>query len=418
MLTALTDALGVERSVLADDESIAHAWISLPRILGRIPAELRSDMLVRLCVAVATGLFDAAINYAWNAAVSELREKVRRFGLTVVPQITGQAFDEKALQDLKDAELLNLCLKLNLISEDGFFFLDQCRDTRNNFSAAHPTMGSLDENEFLAFFNRVAKHALANERNPRGVDIQAFINAVKATRFNDTQFETWRDRLAQTFDAQRELLFGTLHGIYCDPASGEEARLNALRVCGAFTSTMTPKALSDLVDRHQDYRAKGDEPRHKASQQFFERLNMLGFLGDAEIHAMITTAAKNLLSVHESFNNFYNEPPFADRLANIVTQNRVPSSAQYEYVEAVITCATGNRYGVSNAAMPAYEKMIKSFSPSEIKVMLELPSSGNILSRRLKAFESCKSRFTELVYLLDPSSVPTTVRASYAMWLF
>jgi hypothetical protein len=96
-----------------------------------------------MCVAVSAGLFDSAINYAWNAAVVELRSKVRRFGLTVIHHVTGSTFDEAALLDLKDAELLSLCLKLNLISEDGFFFLDQCRDTRNNFSAAHPSMGSL-----------------------------------------------------------------------------------------------------------------------------------------------------------------------------------------------------------------------------------------------------------------------------------
>jgi hypothetical protein len=125
-------------------------------------------------------------------------------------------------------------------------------------SAAHPSLGALDEDEFLNFLNRVARHALVNERNLRGVDIQAFIGAVKAARFAAAQLETWRGRIADTFDAQRELLFGTLHGIYCDPASGEEARLNAAAICQGFAATTTPKAQSGLVDRHQDYRAKGD----------------------------------------------------------------------------------------------------------------------------------------------------------------
>jgi hypothetical protein len=66
-----------------------------PRLLSRIPAEHRSETLAR--IAVATGLFDSAINYAWNAAVIELRSKVRRFGLSVVPQIIGEPFDEAAL---------------------------------------------------------------------------------------------------------------------------------------------------------------------------------------------------------------------------------------------------------------------------------------------------------------------------------
>jgi hypothetical protein len=48
------------------------------------------------------------------------------------------------LIELKDADLLSLCLKLNLITEDGFFMLDQCRAVRNNFSSAHPTMGRIE----------------------------------------------------------------------------------------------------------------------------------------------------------------------------------------------------------------------------------------------------------------------------------
>ncbi len=121
ILVALTTALGVPRDILAADNQIEHAWSSLPRLLSRIPPEQRSHTLVRMCVAVATGLFDSAINYAWNAAVMELRAKVRRFGLNVVPQVTDKSFDETALLDLKDADLLQLCLKLNLISEEGYF---------------------------------------------------------------------------------------------------------------------------------------------------------------------------------------------------------------------------------------------------------------------------------------------------------
>ncbi len=417
MLTSLTQALGVPRTVLAADDQIEHAWTSLPRLLARIPAEHRSETLVRMCVAVATGLFDAAINYAWNAAVVELRAKVRRFGLAVVPQVTNKAFDEGALTELKDAELLQLCLKLNLISEEGFFFLDQCRNTRNNFSAAHPTMGALDEHEFIAFLNRCAKHALSNEHNPRGVDIQALIGAVKGARFTAPQLDAWVERLAQTFDAQRELLIGTLHGIYCDPASGEEARVNALSICEHLAPGFSPKTKSDLVDRHQDYLANGDEPRHKASQAFFERLKLLALLGDAEIHALVTSAARNLLSVHNEYNNFYNEPPFADRLATVTSQNRVPESAQYDFVHAVITCATGNQWGVSNAAMPYYERMIRSFSPQEIRIMLQLPELNTIVRSRVISHGRCKKQFAQLVRLLDGSSVPTSARQAYESWL-
>ena len=80
MLANLTAALGVPRDVVASDEQIGEALERLPRLLRRIPARLRDERIVKACIAVASGLFDAAINYVWNAAIVELREKVRRLG--------------------------------------------------------------------------------------------------------------------------------------------------------------------------------------------------------------------------------------------------------------------------------------------------------------------------------------------------
>lgn len=343
---------------------------------------------------------------------------MRRFGLPVIPQILDNDFDEAALLDLKDVELLSLCLKLNLITEDGYFLLEQNRDIRNNFSAAHPTMGSLDEYEFLNFLNRCGSHALTNEKNPRGVDIKAFISAVKTSRFTNDQTSLWVARLTETFEAQREALFGTLHGIYCDPTSGEESRQNALQVFEPFKTLLSPKSQSDLVDRHQEYKAKGDEKRSKASSQFFEKLGALSWLSDTELHAIFTTASANLLAVHNAMNNFYNEPPFARRLAEIVNGSAVPISAQYVVVEAATTCAVGNPYGVSHAAMPQYEQMIRSFSPNEIVIMLNFGSLQRTpVGHRIKTYPSCRKRFAYLISLISSSSVSTQSRAQYDYWI-
>ena len=156
-INALTSALGIPRSVLASDDEIEYAWRDLPRELQEIPAELRGELIARMCVAVSTGLFDGAMNYIWNAAILQLRTKIRNFGLPIVAQILQNDFEEKNLLELQDSRLLELCLKLNLVNEDGFFFLDQCRNVRNNFSAAHPTIGAVNDREFTTFLNRCVR---------------------------------------------------------------------------------------------------------------------------------------------------------------------------------------------------------------------------------------------------------------------
>ncbi|WP_294314026.1 hypothetical protein [uncultured Sphingomonas sp.] len=417
LLTAVTEALGLSRDIVADDEQIEHAWTQLPRLLRRIPPQLRDERIARMCIAVASGLFDAAINYVWNASVVELRDKVRRFGIAVVPQVLDDKdFDEDSLLDLKDAELLDLCRKLNLIGDDDFFFLDQCRATRNSFSVAHPAAGTVDEDEFLTFLSRCQKHALTSERNPRGVDTKGFLVALKGSGFKKEQREEWQRRIRETYDAQRELLFVMLHGLYCDPNAEETARQNALQICQALSDEFSPKVNAALVDRHQEYKAKGDDARLKASMQFFEKIGKLGLLGDADVHSVFTAASRKLLSVHNAWDNFHNEPPFADRLEQLARKNRVPASAQPTFVEAVVTCGTGNAYGVSRAAEPDYHRMVKAFSPAEIAIMLALPKGTTAVAGRIKTTKACEKRFRALVGLLDPKSVPTSAKAALQKW--
>jgi hypothetical protein len=412
----LTQSLGFPREILSSDADIAQAWTQLPDLLNRIPAELRDPLLARMCVAVSVGLMDSAINYAWNSAMSELRNKIRRFGIAVVPQITGKPFDEKALSNLQDSELLSLSLNLNLITEDGYFMLDQSRDVRNNFSAAHPTIGQIDAYEFGSFLSRCAKHALNNAVNPKGVDTVAFIQAVKSARFDDLQRFEWVNRVEATHQAQRESLVLTLHGIYCDPSVAEESRLNALDIAAAFSTTFTDEIRSELIDRHFGYVQKQDAAKLTASQQFFTNLGLLGLLSDSEKHTIVANAAKRLMSVHQGWNNFHNEQPFAERLAELSKQMVVPPTAREEYVRTVMTCLVGNPYGTADTAEPHYVAMVRGFTPAEIATIFETLQKQNPLTARLKSVHRCRLALGKALSNIDEKSVPMKYKTEFDNW--
>lgn len=413
-LTELTASLGIPRNVLASDEEIEYAWRDLPRELREIPSDLRGELVARMCVAVSTGLFDGAMNYIWNAAILHLRQKIRNFGLAVVAQIRQSDFEEKHLLELQDSRLLELCLKLNIIDEDGFFFLDQCRDVRNNFSAAHPTMGTVNDREFTTFLNRCVRYALADSASPRGVEISAFISAVKGSRFNEQQCQIWTQRLQETHDAQRQLLVTMIHGIYCDSATSEPARLNALDICFGLKDTLTSSIKSELINHHTEYVAKGFEDKHTASLQFFEKLGYLGLLNESEQHAVFSKATTRLWNVHNGTNNFYNEPPFAERLLELTQQGAVPETMQEVLVHVVACCAVGNGYGVSNAAIPYYSKIIEGFSPREIATLIRIAMNRNSdLGRRLGNSAASRIRLKRALELFDPASIPSGVKTDY-----
>ena len=417
-IASLISALGVPRTVLASDEEIEYAWRDLPRELRDIPPALRGELIARMCVAVSTGLFDGAMNYIWNAAILQLRTKVRNFGLPIVAQILQSDFEEKHLLELQDSRLLELCLNLNLVDEDGFFFLDQCRDVRNNFSAAHPTIGTINDREFTTFLNRCVRYALADASSPKGVDIGAFISAVKGGRFNSQQNSVWIQRLSETHDAQRQMLVSMVHGVYCDPNTSEPSRLNALSICEALKLGFTSALRSDLVNKHTEYAAKGDEPRHTASLQFFEKLGLLTLLNEAEQHSVFYRAIERLWTVHNAMNNFYNETPFAERLLELSAQGAVPETIQEQFVQTIVSCNIGNGYGVCWAASMSYEKMIRAFSPREIATMIRVATlPENTVGRRVSSLPQCKDRFKATLALIDPASVPSGFKAAYDQFL-
>lgn len=414
----LVATLGIPRNALASAEEIEYAWRDLPRELREIPENLRGELIARMCVAVSTGLFDGAMNYIWNASILHLRDKIRAFGLPVVAQIQQNDFEEKHLLELQDSRLLELCLKLNIVDEDGFFFLDQCRDVRNNFSAAHPTLGKVNDREFTTFLNRCVRYALADAAVPKGVDIGAFISAVKGARFNEQQCAIWVQRLTETHNAQRQMLVTMVHGIYCDPNTPEQARLNAIDLCRGLLPAFNAAIRSELINSHTDYVAKGFQDKHAASLQFFEKLGMFGLLNEAEQHHIFSRAITRLWDVHNGMNNFYNEPAFAERLLELSAQGAVPETAQEQYVQTVACCRIGNGYGVSNAAVPYYDQMIQNFSPREILTLIQSASTNtNPLGIRVQAGGSYRTNFKALLGLLDPSSIPNAVSGIYAQFM-
>lgn len=411
----LVSALGIPRNALASVEEIEYAWRDLPRELREIPEHLRGELIARMCVAVSTGLFDGAMNYIWNAAILHLRDKIRTFGLPVVAQIQQKDFEEKHLLELQDSRLLELCLKLNIVDEDGFFFLDQCRDVRNNFSAAHPTLGKVNDREFITFLNRCVRYALADSSSPQGVDIGAFISAVKGPRFNESQCGIWVQRLASTHDAQRQMLVSMVHGIYCDPSTPEQARLNSIDICRGLLPSLNASMRSELIDNHSEYVAKGFQDKHAASLQFFEKLGLLVLLNESEQHHIFTRAISRLWDVHNGMNNFYNEPAFAERLLELTSQGAVPETAQEQYVQTVGCCRVGNGYGVSNAAVRHYDQMIQNFSPREISALIQSATqNSNPLGRRVQSGGSYRTNFKMLLGLIDPASIPNVVSGAYA----
>ena len=60
---------------------------------------------------------------------------------------------------------------------------------------------------------------------------------------------------------------------------------------------------------------------------------------------------------------------------------------------------------------------MKSLSPNEIRLMLELTRGTSLVAGRIKMAKNCERRYRGLVALLDPKSVPTSAKSLFNKWL-
>ena len=129
---------------------------------------------------------------------------------------------------------------------------------------------------------------------------------------------------------------------------------------------------------------------------------------------MIGKLIKQLESTHHGIDNFYNERPFAERLANL--RNSIPIQLVKEYVYVISLSYVGNSYGTSRTAEPFYEEIIKNYSVREIDKLFELLSEDNYLRYGIKTYRRCGIKFKELLNLLNEESVPSKWEAKYNEW--
>ena len=416
-LDSVVSSLSVPREILAANEDIEDVWQRLPMLLAKIPHEFINPLIARMCVAVRVGLFDSAINYIWNATIINLRKKIIEFGVNEASELLNlqKELTITNLLEITDAQLLKYCLSLNLITETGYFFLDQCRNIRNNYSSAHPVNAGemLDNYGLQSYINNCVKYSFTTAADLKGVDLKSLTTSLKSVPFKEEQLTFWYEAIKNTNETQKSVIFVRLHSLYCDSTSSESTRLNCLALFKICKEFVTDTTMSSILIQHQEYVSQGKNEKLTASRMFYQQTESLTYLNESEKNIIFINAIRNLENVHNQYNNFYNEPPFANYLFLLTKQSGVPDTVKREFVAVVVECSTGNGYGVSNVADIYYIDMVKNFSPAEIKLMIEMYENNAHFKFKLQTYSNCMVKYKELLKMISPLSVPKSLLSKY-----
>ncbi|MEU1880894.1 hypothetical protein ABZ470_26605 [Streptosporangium sp. NPDC020072] len=383
-----------------------------PDIIGEELSEeerAKSPYLAKMIMAGSVGLFDAALNYLWNETINRLRDHVVAFDVAYFfdlaesdPARRKNLKSREDLAQLDDFKLLEAANKIKLISDVGYKQLVLINYMRNHASAAHPNIEELTGLKLAEWLETCIKEVF--QIKPRNVvaEIGKLLHNVKAKRLPETELKTAAAFFGGLPQDQVDNLAAGLFGIYTPADATPDVLDNVRLLWPDLWPEVSEEARNDLGIKLARFRANADLDRATRARELLDLVDGAAYLPEPERVVEIQLAIDDLRRAHEApRNNFYEEPPAAQRLKDVVGRyGDIPDQLAFNYVGNLVNVFLTNSYGVAWNAEPIYIELIGRFNSLQAGLALRSFMIKNI---RLKLTDQLpRAKWLDLLNLISP----------------
>jgi hypothetical protein len=378
----------------------------------------RAQYISKFVAACAVGLFDAALNFLWNETIRNLRDKVARFDLeyfydSVItdPDRRSKFKDAADLDNLDDWVLIRGCLTTGIITDIGYKHLDYIRDMRNYASAAHPNQNQLTGLQVVTWLQTCIREVLAKEPEGPVIEVRRLLRSLRQETLSEDSVGPIASAVELLPDDLSRSLLRVIFGMYTDSNLGADIRNNIRLIAEVVWGACSEEARFEAGLKFASLTANAEVTRAGLAREFLQRVDGLSYLPPDALGLEMTTALDALLTAHNGWDNFYNEPPHARMVQSVVpASGDVPNSVVRKYIKVLTMCRIGNGHGVSWAAEPIYNNLISRWRDTEIVIFVNLTRDAEVASRL--QFTSCAQKFQALANRLqDQATSPRLKRA-------
>lgn len=371
-----------------------------------IRPECRDELLIEKSKrAFSIQLYDASINYFWNTIVHDLHKKIIFYGIDYFSSAINwqgtRLSNESDLRNVKDYEIINGCHSLGIIGDEAHFFLNQCRELRNNFSTAHYPIGELDKLETTNFIKNCVKYVLSFDPPAPGLQIRDLISAMKIEEWDDV------DEFKGMIIGQSTQIYAPiLHNFFSEFIKSDcsaNLKHNIRLVAPIIWDMINEDNRTAIAMR---YTSLKDRPTKDAASEAFEFMKIVDGIAyvpeDFRAH-IYRKHSKNLIDAHMGWDNFHNEPSHASALFELGF-SEIPSASLLIYVKAIVLSFLGNGYGLSNGAQVYNEEMISNLSQAGVRALFKVISGDVDIIRELLN-DKPLSRLSKLMELIKDKTM-------------
>ncbi|MBW4445711.1 MAG: hypothetical protein KME38_02240 [Spirirestis rafaelensis WJT71-NPBG6] len=395
-------------SVLVPVNERVTVFKNLADVLSKINDEQkpRSVYISKYVAAVASGLFDAALNYLWDETILELRKRVSQYDISYFydnavnsPEKRKNLNSEDDIVKVNDSELIEGGRKIGLISEIGYKHLDTIRYMRNWVSSAHPNQNEITGLQLISWLETCIREVISLPLSNGTIEIQKFLKNLKKNNISELDARNIAGFFLELTQEQTNNLASGLFGIYTRSDTTPQTRQNLHRLLPYLWDKVDEQARQQFGIKYGRFVANNDQAEARLALEFLELVSGKSYIPETLLAAEIDTAIDNLLNAHQGWDNFANEPPFAKVLDTLINERgQVPLQIREKYVFGLVQVFLTNGNGTSHNAQTIYSSMIERFNTTQA-VMAILSFNNTIIASRLQ-HSLCQKKYRELLEMM------------------
>lgn len=367
----------------------------------------QSLYLSKFIAGVASGLFDAALNYLWDETILQIRKRVVQYDLEYFfdNAVTGEKRkrlkDESDLPKVDDYELIKGSKEIGLISDLGFKHLEYINYMRNWASAAHPNQNNITGLQLITWLETCVKEVISLPISNITIGIKKLLSDVKSTSISANDAQEIAVFFTNLTQEQVNNLVSGFFGIYTKPGSDSQTLQNINTLLPLIWNRVDEDIRDTFGLKYGNFVANNYQEEKKLSREFLQIVNAESYIPDDLKIVEIEATIDNLATSHRSFNNFYNEPTFARQLYRMVGDPpKVPKALNRKYVYTIVETFLTNGNGVASFAQQIYVEMLSKLNSQQANIAV-LSFNDTRISSKLQ-FPLCQKKYRELIEILKP----------------
>lgn len=394
------------KDVFADCDQRFRVYKNIEDVLGSLNPDDKGNSyyISKFFAAVSCGLFDAALNFLWDETILQLRKRVINYDIEYFFDcaVSGEKREKfKSVDDLvkvSDGDLLKGCKEIGLISDIGYEQLINIKFMRNWASSAHPNNVELSGLQLITWLETCIKEVVLLPNPQNMITINKLLKNIKVNKLSSSEVEKVSVFLIELSKEQANSLMKGIFGIYTRVDTTEFTRNNIRMMCKRLWNIIDEETKNGISIAYSQFTANAETEKASLTKSFLQTCEAIHYITDDLRVAEINELIISLKSVHENYNNFYNEHFIAKQLNNIAG-NKVPNICKDKFVSVIVDVFLTNGNGVASLANDIYLDVISKFD-NDLAMRSILSISNSDIVMKLKR-PLCKNKFLELLNLLQ-----------------